>query len=89
MPLELRNETARVAVVGEDSAGAVQLLDTRYRRRPVGVVSGAATEAQQPLLSDTYYIERALQPFAEVRKGTIAQMLDSGVACWCSPISAS
>src|SRR5262249_49492252 len=54
LPLELRNETARVAIMGEDSAGAVQLLDTRYRRRPVGVVSGSTAEAEQPLLSDTY-----------------------------------
>ncbi len=80
LPLELRNDSARVAVMGEDSAGAVQLLDTRYRRRAVGVVSGATSEAEQPLLSDTYYIERALEPFAEVRRGNITQMLDSGVS---------
>jgi hypothetical protein len=80
LPLELRNDTARVIISGEDSAGAVQLLDTRYRRRPVGLVAGGTTDAEQPLLSDTYYIQRALEPFAELRKGTVAQMLDSGVA---------
>jgi len=80
LPLELRNETARVVILGEESAGAVQLLDTRYRRRPVGLVSGSTAEAEQPLLSDTYYIQRALEPFAEVRKGTALQMLDSGVS---------
>jgi hypothetical protein len=80
LPLELRNDTARVVVMAEDSAGAVQLLDTRYRRRPVGLVSGSSSEAEQPLLSDTYYIQRALDPYAEVRKGTILQMLDSGVS---------
>jgi hypothetical protein len=80
LPLELRNDTARVAIIGHESAGAVQLLDTRYRRRPVGLVSGATREAEQPLLSDTYYLQRALEPFAEVRKGTIAEMLDSGVS---------
>jgi len=80
LPLELRNDTARVAVLGHASAGAVQLTDARYRRRPVGLVSGGSADLQQPLLSDIFYIERALQPFAEVRKGTIGQVLDSHVA---------
>ncbi|MGQ0742051.1 MAG: DUF4159 domain-containing protein, partial [Alphaproteobacteria bacterium] len=80
LPLELRNETARIAIAGHEAAGAVQLLDARFRRRPVGVVSGGSADIEQPLLSDTFYIERALTPFAEVRKGTIDQMLDSGVA---------
>ena len=34
----------------------------------------------QPLLSDIYYIERALSPYAEIHKGTVEQVLDSGVA---------
>ena len=80
LPLELRNETARLAIAGADAAGAVQLLDSRFRRRPVGVVSGGSTESAQPLLSDVYYIERALSPYAEIRKGTIGEVLDKGVA---------
>ncbi|MGA8650528.1 MAG: DUF4159 domain-containing protein, partial [Xanthobacteraceae bacterium] len=49
------------------SAGAVQLLDKRWRRRTVGVVSGATADTSQPLLSSSYYIGRALGPFADVR----------------------
>ncbi len=80
LPLELRNEAARLAIAGDESAGAVQLLDERFRRRPVGLVSGGSADIEQPLLSDLFYIERALSPFAEVRKGAIEQMLDSGIA---------
>ena len=32
------------------------------------------------LLSDVYYIERALSPYAELHKGTVDQVLNSGVA---------
>jgi hypothetical protein len=45
----------------------VQLLDKRWRRRTVGVVSGATADVAQPLLSSSYYIQRALDPFADVR----------------------
>ncbi len=80
LPLELRNEAERLTIAGEDSAGAVQLLDARFQRRPVGIVSGGSADIEQPLLSDVFYVERALAPYAEVRKGTIEQMLDSGIA---------
>ena len=80
LPLELRNDTVRIAVQGAESAGSVQLVDARYRRRPVGLVSGNVNASEQPLLSDTRYVEEALQPYAEVRKGTLDQVLDSGIA---------
>jgi hypothetical protein len=68
LPLELRNEIARVEAVGVDSAAAVQLLDDRWRRRTVGLISGAPSDRAQPLLSPTYYLTRALSPFADVRE---------------------
>jgi hypothetical protein len=44
-------------------------------------VSGATVEKNnQPLLADTFYLERALQPFSEVRQGDIAQLLQREIA---------
>ena len=67
LPVEIRNDIARLEIAGERSAGAVQLLDKRWRRRTVGVVSGATADTAQPLLASTYYLSRALNPFADVR----------------------
>ena len=67
LPVEIRNDIARIEINGEHSAGAVQLLDKRWSRRTVGVVSGATADTSQPLLSSSYYITRALGPFADVR----------------------
>jgi hypothetical protein len=67
LPVELRNEIARLEIAGERSAGAVQLLDKRWRRRTVGIVSGANADVAEPLLSSSYYVQRALEPFADVR----------------------
>jgi hypothetical protein len=67
MPVELRNEVARLEIVGERSAGAVTLLDARSHRHRVGLVSGETADVAQPLLAPRYYLERALLPFADVR----------------------
>ncbi len=69
LPVELRNDITRLEISGERSAGAVQLLDKRWRRRAIGIVSGSASESAQPLLAPTFYLTRALAPFADVRLG--------------------
>src|SRR3984893_5400094 len=83
LPVELRNDIARLEIAGERSAGAVQLLDKRWRRRAIGVVSGSTSDTAQPLLAATFYLTRALAPFADVRLGdrgapqqAITQFLD-------------
>ncbi len=67
-PVELRNQIARVDVVGDASAGAVTLLDARWKRRRVEIVSGASADVAQPLLSPSYFLTKALAPFADVRE---------------------
>jgi Domain of unknown function (DUF4159)/Aerotolerance regulator N-terminal len=75
LPLEIRNQTARLEIRGEDSAGAVQLLDSGGAERRAGIVSASTSENEQPLLSDVYYLERALAPFAEIQKNTISGLI--------------
>ena len=80
LPLELRNDTVRIAVMANESAGSVQIVDARFRRRPVGIVASGGGDLASPYLSDVYYIERALSPYAEIHKGSIEQVLESGIA---------
>jgi len=68
LPVELRNEISRLAIAGEPAAGATWLVDERWRRRRVALVSGASADVAEPLLSPVYYVKRALQPFAELRE---------------------
>jgi Domain of unknown function (DUF4159)/Aerotolerance regulator N-terminal len=79
MPSELRNRAARIEVEGDQSAGAVLLVDERWRRRPVGIAA-AANAGGQPLLSENYYLERALGPFAEIRRGHVTDILKRELA---------
>src|ERR1700761_8873281 len=80
LPMEVRNATSRLAIAGEDSAGAVQMLDRGASQRSAGIVSENASSEGQPLLSDIYYLDRALSPYAEIAKGNISQLLDKHVS---------
>ena len=64
----------------------MQLLDDRWRRRRIGLLSGASADTAQPLLSPLYYISRAVQPFADVREPrdanaavAVPELIEAGV----------
>jgi len=79
LPAELRNRLTRLQIEGRRTAGAAVLIDERWRRRPVGLVAGAGL-AGHPLLSEGYYLERALGPFSEVRQGNVETLLQRPLA---------
>ncbi len=79
LPLEMRNRIARLELEPAGGVGGVVLLDERWRHRLVGLVGEPATQAAQPLLSELYYVERALGPHAELRRGSIPELLAAGV----------
>lgn len=75
LPSEVRNEIARIDVAGAHGVGGTVLLDERWRRRPVAIVTPPKGEETSELLSGDFYLARALLPFAEVRTGALADML--------------
>jgi hypothetical protein len=79
MPNELRNEATRIEIEGGQSAGSVVLVDERWRRRPVGIAA-PVNAAGQPLLSENYYLDRALEPFSEIQRGPASDLLKRRLA---------
>ena len=66
LPVELRNDVTELVIDAERSAGTTWLIDERSRRRRVAIASGASADVAQPLLAPSYYLKRALQPFADI-----------------------
>lgn len=66
LPQDLRNEIALIRLDQYATAGGTILLDERWRRRSMGIIS--ASDTGQPLLSELYYLETALQPYVDIRK---------------------
>lgn len=76
-PFEMRNDFARISVDRYASAGTVHLLDDGFRRRRVALLSGQAADEFQPILSPLYYIQRALQPYADLIQPNSADLAKS------------
>ncbi|MFO1119652.1 MAG: DUF4159 domain-containing protein [Rhodospirillales bacterium] len=74
LPTELAGRLAQVEIDGASTAGGVLVVDERWQRRAVGLL-GEGGNREQPLLGSHYYLQRALQPFAEVRQGDLATLL--------------
>ncbi len=75
LPPEIAARAARVRIVGEPSAGAVRLLPAGAGRPFVGLVDPGG--AGQPLVSELYYADRALQPYASLRRGSVADLINA------------
>ena len=73
-PFEMRNDFARISIDRQASAGSVYLLDDGFRRRRVALLSGQAADEFQPILSPLYYIQRALQPYADLTQPNSADL---------------
>ncbi|MBR0662630.1 DUF4159 domain-containing protein, partial [Neoroseomonas oryzicola] len=80
LPIEIRNQVVRLDLEPEAGAAGTVLLDERFRRRPVGLAAAIETSADAPLTGDLYYLERALAPYAEVRRGTPEALLGRRLA---------
>lgn len=84
LPVELRNEVGRIAIKDERNAAAVFLMDDRWRRKTVGLMSGTTAEMSEPLLAPLYYVSRALEPYAEVSQpdntAALKNLLDQGLS---------
>jgi len=79
LPTELAGRLARVEIDGAGTAGGVLLVDERWQRRAVGLL-GEGGDREQPLLGSHYYLQRALEPFAEVRQGDLTTLLTRPLA---------
>jgi hypothetical protein len=75
LPLELRNRISQLVLEGSPSAGSIVLLDERWRRRPVGLLTTDVTSADAPLTGPLFYPRRALAPFSELRDGDLPTLL--------------
>lgn len=90
LPLELRGRVGAVtleqaAEADSGQAGGIVLLDDAAGSKPIGVITDNPTAARQPLLGELYYVERALQPFNELRVGNVATLAEQPLAVMILP----
>jgi hypothetical protein len=79
MPPELRNQLTTLRLADTQGAGAVALLDEGAKRRPVGLL-GTSGGAETPLLGTMFYLDRALAPTTELRRGDLNALLSRKIS---------
>ena len=80
MPSELANRISRFDVEGRPGAATTILADDQWQRRPVGVAQATSQGITAPLLENSYYIDQALSPFADVRMGDMDELFSRPLA---------
>lgn len=77
IPAAALNRVARFRIGGSPSAGGVWLWDDTARRPHVGLAD--TRDEAQPLLSEHYYVRKALQPYAQLTEKKLANLLDTPI----------
>ncbi|UXX84946.1 DUF4159 domain-containing protein [Roseovarius pelagicus] len=75
LPAELRARLTRFEIAGQDHAGAISLTDDGLKRREVALIAGRDDREGLELLSPLHYLERALQPSADLLDGALMDIL--------------
>ena len=75
LPSELRARLTRFEIAGQRSAGAVTLPDDSLRRREVALLAGREDREGLELLSPLHYLEKALEPTADLLEGGLEAIL--------------
>lgn len=74
LPAELRSRVTVLRASGSATAGSVKLLDDSWGRPLIGILT-PKTDSSSPLLSEPFYAETALSPFADIYTGTLNEIL--------------
>ncbi len=80
LPVQLTNQLERLEIENASSAASIYLLDNRWRRPEIGLVTPSNATAGHMLLDERHYIEKALLPNFTVKKGELQQLLTENVS---------
>lgn len=75
LPPELHGSVSRIVVAQSPSAGGAAFADSAIRRVNVGLVTTDTSEAPTNLTSPTHYLEQALVPWADLKRGSLGKMV--------------
>ncbi|MEM7059700.1 MAG: DUF4159 domain-containing protein [Pseudomonadota bacterium] len=75
LPQQLQDTVTRITLADRPSAGGAAFADGAIRRITMGLVAPQTEQAVTTLTSPTHYLEKALVPWADIRAGTLADLI--------------
>lgn len=80
IPKTMESKITKFKLRGNKGAGSIFLLDDQFKKRKVGIAAPAQAELSAPLIEASYYINRALEPYADITAGDINSLIKTGVS---------
>lgn len=80
MPEMMESKITKFRLSGRKGAGSLFLLDDQFKKRKVGIAAPAQAELSAPLIEASYFIKRALEPYADITAGEITTLVEAGVS---------
>lgn len=76
----LSGAVSQYRVTGRKGAGGMFLLDDRSKRQSVGIASSQQVDINAPLVEASFFLRRAMEPFADVVLDDVPALIDKGVS---------
>ncbi len=76
----MRGLVSQYRITGRKGAGGLFLLDDRSKRHSVGIAASAQNEANAPLVEASFFLRRAMEPFADVVLDNVSALIEGGVS---------
>lgn len=80
IPTSIQNEISQIRLAGNNGAGGIIIFDDRNKRRHVGIATPRSESEIAPLIEDSYYLIRALEPYTDLQIAPLAELLDADPA---------
>ncbi len=76
----LQSKLSQFRVSGRRGAGALFLLDDQFKKRHICIAGSAQSDKSAPLIEETYFIRRALEPFAKITLDDPLKLIEGGAS---------
>ncbi len=85
IPEVLRKDIRQIKIAERQSAGSVLMLGDLFARKSVGIVTPLQDSEATPFIEASYYLTRALEPYADIRTGRVDDILNESVSMMILP----
>ena len=80
IPEILRGDLRSVKLAERQSAGSTLLLGEHFLKKTIGIVSPTEDAEARPFIEASYYLTRALEPYADIETGNIDGMIKDNLS---------
>ena len=80
LPDVLKRDLISARLLGRDDAAGVYLFGDQFQKKSVGIAALSQEKQAKPFIEASYYLTRALEPYADLKTGDINTLLSGNMS---------